>query len=213
MSAGCGDCRGMTPTKGLTAAYRRVLWVVVALNFTMFVTESLAGYFGRSVALQADALDFLGDSLTYGLTLWVLDKSLGMRTTVALLKGLSLSVMAVGVLGYSAIRALKEVEPEPMTMGTVAILALLVNLGSALLLFRHRMGDSNVRSVWLCSRNDAISNIAVVVAAGLVAWTGSRWPDLAVAVGIAALFLHSSLQITRSALSERRMTESRAPVG
>lgn len=198
---------------GLTAAYRRVLWAVVALNVAMFVTESLAGYFGQSVALQADALDFLGDSLTYGLTLWVLDKSLWMRTSVALLKGLSLSVMAVGVLCYSGFRALKDAEPEPMTMGTVAILALLVNPGSALLLFRYRMGDSNVRSVWLCSRNDAISNIAVLMAAGLVAWTGSRWPDLAVAVGLAALFLHSSLQITRTALAERRMMGSQAPVG
>jgi cation diffusion facilitator family transporter len=211
MTAGCGDGCGIPRAEALTAAYRRVLWIVVALNVGMFVTESLAGYFGDSAALQADALDFLGDSITYGMTLWVLDKSFWMRTSVALLKGLSLSVMAVGVLCYSGFRALKDVEPEPMTMGTVAILALFVNLGSALLLFRYRMGDSNVRSVWLCSRNDTISNIAVLMAAGLVAWTGSRWPDVAVAVGIAALFLHSSLQITRTALSERRSLGTHAP--
>lgn len=170
----------------------------------MFVAEMAAGALAGSQALQADALDFLGDSMTYGLTLLVLGQTLRVRAGAALVKGLSLGLMGLWVFGTTAYQTLILGLPSAEVMGTVGLLALAANLGSVLLLLRYRNGDSNVRSVWLCSRNDAIGNIAVMLAAGGVWLTGTAWPDLLVAAIMAGLFLWSALQITRQALQEWR---------
>lgn len=182
---------------------------VVAINATMFLVELLGGRLAGSRALEADALDFLGDSLTYGLTLWAVGRSDRTRAGAALLKGASLSAMALWVLGSTLWSVFVLGTPRAGLMGGVGFLALAANLASVLLLLRWREGDANVRSVWLCSRNDAIGNLAVIVAAGAVAATGSAWPDLLVAAAMAGLFLHSSIRILRRARSELRDAGSR----
>jgi cation diffusion facilitator family transporter len=200
-----GACCGEEPRfEGLSTAYRRVLWVVIAINASMFLTETAAGWLAGSVALQADALDFLGDSLTYGISLLVIGRPARWRASAALFKGFSLGAMGLWVLGYTSYRVLVLGVPDAAVMGAIGFLALAANVGSALLLFRFREGDANVRSVWLCSRNDAIGNLAVVGAAGLVAATGTAWPDLAVAAVMALLFLSSASQILRQSVGELR---------
>lgn len=206
--SGC-SCGSSAAFDGMSAAYRRVLWWVILINAGMFVVEILGGAMAGSMALKADALDFLGDSLTYGLSLWVIGRPAHWRSHAALLKGASLSLMALWVLGASAYRVLILGTPEPLLMGAIGVLALLANLGSAALLYRFRDGDANVRSVWLCSRNDALGNLGVMLAAGAVWLTGSGWPDLAMAALMAGLFLWSSVSILRQARGELR--ESMAP--
>jgi len=189
---------------GASAAYRRVLWAVIAINFSMFVIEIAGGVLAGSVALQADALDFLGDSFTYAISLLVIGHAAHWRARAALFKGLTLGLMGLWVLGFTAWRVLVLGVPDAMVMGAIGFLATAANVGSALLLMRYRDGDANVRSVWLCSRNDAIGNLAVIGAAGLVALTGTAWPDLAVATIMALLFLSSAGQIIRQAQGELR---------
>ena len=183
---------------------RRVLVIALVLNAAMFVFEMAAGLSADSVALQADALDFLGDALTYGISLAVLGMSLAHRATAALVKGIAMALFGTWVLGSAAHAAWTQPLPVPEVMGATGILALVVNLGVAALLYRYRGGDSNMRSVWLCSRNDAIGNLAVVVAALGVLGTGTVWPDLAVAAIMAGLALFASAQVVRHALAERR---------
>lgn len=200
--AGC--CNEQPAMDNTTPAYRRVLWTVIGLNLGMFAVEMFAGLKGQSLALQADALDFLGDGLTYGLSLAVLGSALRVRATAALIKGASLALLAAWILGSAIWRVFFVGDPSPLVMGTVGFLALAVNAVSALLLMRYRHGDANVRSVWLCSRNDAVGNVAVIAAAGLVATSGTAWPDLVVAAAMASLFLHSSTGIIRQARGELR---------
>ncbi|UZE96181.1 cation transporter [Alkalimarinus alittae] len=190
--------------EGVSVRYKRVLWVVIALNAIMFGVEMTAGLFAQSQALQADALDFLADSVTYALSLWVIGKSIRMRTTVAIGKGLSLSFIGAWVLLSTIYQMTGVHSPEPVTMSWVAAAALGVNILSVILLISYKDGDANVRSVWLCSRNDAIGNVAVILAASGVWATQSGWPDLIVAFFMATLFFSSSLQIIRQALAERR---------
>jgi cation diffusion facilitator family transporter len=190
--------------EGLSADYKRRLWLVIAINAIMFVVEMMAGHLAKSQALQADALDFLGDSLTYGISLAVIGASVQVRTNAALVKGISLLLMGLWVFGSTTYRVFYVGVPEAQVMGIIGFLALLANLASVLLLVRYKDGDANVRSVWLCSRNDAIGNIAVMFAALGVWGTASGWPDLIVALIMAGLFLSSAFQIMRQALSERR---------
>lgn len=209
MSAGC--CTNEVRFEGLSTAYRRVLWIVIALNAAMFAAEMTAGFAAGSMALRADALDFLGDSLTYGLSLAVIGRSLRARARAALVKGASLGLLGVWVLGATMVEALGPAVPHAPTIGVVGMAALAVNVGSALMLMRWRNGDANVRSVWLCSRNDAVGNVAVIAAGGLVALTGTAWPDLAVAAAMAGIFLHSSWRIlgqARAELEEARQAVS-----
>ncbi|MBP8231226.1 MAG: cation transporter [Rhizorhabdus sp.] len=203
---GCSDVA--SAFDGASPAYKRVLWIVIALNAAMFLVEIVAGQVAGSMALQADALDFLADSLTYGITLAVLGMSLRMRAGAALAKGISLSVMGAYVLGASLWRTFLEGTPEAIAMGAVGAAALAVNVIAALLLLRYRDGDANVRSVWLCSRNDAIGNVAVLAAAGIVAVTGTKWADLGVAAIMAGLFLTSSMRIIRQAMAELKTTRA-----
>ena len=190
--------------EGLSADYKRRLWLVIAINAIMFVVEMMAGHLAKSQALQADALDFLGDSLTYGISLAVIGASVQVRTNAALVKGISLLLMGLWVFGSTTYRVFYVGVPEAQVMGIIGFLALLANLASVLLLVRYKDGDANVRSVWLCSRNDAIGNIAVMFAALGVWGTASGWPDLIVALIMAGLFLSSAFQIMRQALTERR---------
>lgn len=206
--AGC--CDHNVSFDGSSPAYRRVLWIVIAINAVMFVVEMSAGAASGSTALQADALDFLGDTLTYGISLYVIGRSVRMRATAALMKGVSLAAMGVGVLGWTIYQTFVLGVPNVVMMSGVAFLAFAANVVSALLLLKFRDGDSNVRSVWLCSRNDAIGNLAVIAAAGVVVLTGSAWPDLIVAAAMAALFLQSSVKIIRQATTELRMDRADA---
>ena len=200
MSASC--CTGQPSFDGASRAYKRVLWVVIGITAVMFAVETGAGYLAGSMALQADALDFLGDTMTYGVSLAVIGRSMAWRSGAALVKALSLGVFGCWVLGATLYRTLYLGMPEPLTMGAIAVLALFANLVSALLLYRIRDGDANVRSVWICSRNDAIGNVAVIAAAGLVAWLASPWPDLIVAAAMAVLFLSGAISIARQARAE-----------
>lgn len=188
---------------GASKAYKRALVAVIAINGAMAVAELWAGLAAQSVALQADALDFIGDTATYGLSLLVVGAPLVVRARVALLKGVSLAVMAVVVLGASLNFALSGSAPQAPVMTGIGVVALLANLASVVILMRWRDGDANVRSVWLCSRNDAIGNVAVMAAGGLVWATGSNAPDLIVAALMAGLFLRSAIEIITRALSER----------
>lgn len=199
-----GCCGHDAKFDGLSADYKRRLWLVIALNATMFFVEMTAGHLAKSQALQADALDFLGDALTYGISLAVIGASIRARTNAALAKGLSLFLMGSWVFGSTVYRVFYVGVPEAEIMGLVGFLALLTNLASVLLLVRYKDGDANVRSVWLCSRNDAIGNVAVMFAALGVWGTATGWPDLIVATIMAGLFLSSSFQIVRQALAERR---------
>ncbi|MEP0940959.1 MAG: cation transporter [Rhizobiaceae bacterium] len=197
----CG-CSGNPTFDGLDPAYKRVLWVVIAINAVMFLVEMSAGKLAGSQALQADALDFLGDSLTYGLSLAVIGMSLKARSMAALLKGMSLLLMGLWVFGSTAYQVLVLGVPQAEIMGAIGLLALAANLASVLLLMRYKDGDANVRSVWLCSRNDAIGNVAVMVASVAVWFTVSAWPDLIVATIMAGLFLRSSQLILVQAWQE-----------
>ena len=184
--------------------YRRIMWAVLAVNAVMFLIEAGAGLGAKSVALQADALDFLADAATYGITLLVLPMAIRWRARAALVKGASMALFGLWVLGATAYNAFLLDAPDALVMGSVGVLALLANLFCASLLFRFRGGDSNKRSAWLCSRNDVLGNLAVIVAAGGVSATGTAWPDLAVALIMAALWVHAAVQIIRQAIAELR---------
>lgn len=202
-SSACG-CHSNPRFDGMDPRYKRVLWTVIAVNAAMFVVEMTAGRLAGSQALQADALDFLGDTLTYGVSLAVIRKSLQVRSGAALLKGASLSLMGLWVFGSTLYHILILGLPRAEIMGGIALLALAANLASVLLLLRYKDGDANVRSVWLCSRNDAIGNVAVMIAALGVWGSETAWPDLVVAGIMACVFLTSSTQIFRQAWQERR---------
>ncbi len=198
MSDAC--CQVPPPPRGIS--YRRVLWIALAANLAMFVVEVVAAAWSGSSALAADAADFLGDSANYALSLGAIALGGAWVSRVALLKGLAMSLYGVAVLAYAGWRAWLGVPPEALTMGLVGAAALAVNFGVAVMLYRFREGDANMRSVWLCTRNDVIANIAVLVAAGGVFSTGTVWPDVAVAALLAVLGLSSGRIVIRHARAE-----------
>jgi Co/Zn/Cd efflux system component len=204
MSACCGH---NATFDGLSADYKRRLWAVIALNGGMFFVEMAAGALAGSQALQADALDFLADAVTYGISLAVIGQALHLRAMAALVKGLSLSAMGLWVFGSTVYHVFVLGMPRAEVMGIVGFFALAANVASVLLLMRYKDGDANVRSVWLCSRNDAIGNIAVMGAALAVWASATRWPDLIVAAAMAGMFLWSSSQILRQAWREIKTGE------
>jgi Co/Zn/Cd efflux system component len=205
--SGCGGCCGSDAKfDGLSRDYKTRLWIVIAINAAMFLVEMGAGALAGSQALQADALDFLGDALTYGISLAVIGATLHIRAWAAFAKGVSLFMMGLWVFGSTAYFVLVAGLPSAEVMGIVGFLAMAANLTSVALLSKYKDGDANVRSVWLCSRNDAIGNVAVMGAAIGVWLTGTKWPDLAVAALMAGLFLTSAFSILRQSIGELRET-------
>ena len=190
------------PTSG---RYRRVLWAALLINAAMFAVEIGAGLRSGSVSLLADAIDFLGDAANYGVSLWVLRMSLRHRAGAALLKGFSMGLFGLVVLGRALWSFSQGTVPEATTMGAVGALALLANVSVAAMLYAWREGDANMRSVWLCSRNDAIGNVAVMVAALGVFGTGRGWPDLIVAGVMGGLALSAAVAVIRQAWQEWRL--------
>ena len=211
MSAHCHDdhCNSGAAAAATATAdprYRRILWVALLVNATKFVVELGAGARSGSASLLADAIDFLGDAANYGLSLWVLAMALAWRARAALFKGASMLAFGVFVIGRVAWGALQGVPPEPITMGSVGLLALAANLGVAVLLYAWREGDANMRGVWLCTRNDALGNLAVMGAALGVLGTGTAWPDLVVAAIMAGLAISGGWAVIRHARQELAST-------
>lgn len=188
-------------------AYRRALWIVVLLNVGYGMVEMVGGFLAGSQAVKADALDFIGDGLITFLGLLAIGWSLAWRAQSALIQGIFLGILGLGVFAITLWRVFTQTMPDATLMGLFGIVALVVNILAVLPLLRFRKGDANMRAVWLFSRNDAIGNTAVVVAAGLVAWLDSGWPDLIVAFGVAGLFLHSSWSIIRDAQADLRTVQ------
>ncbi len=182
--------------------WRMILWIALVANAAMFVVEIIAGVAAESRALQADALDFLGDAANYAISLGVAGMALAWRARAALVKAATMLAFGVWVIGYAIYGFVIGSSPEPETMGLVGALALVVNMIVALLLFRYREGDANMRSVWICSRNDAIGNIAVLFAALGVFGTRQAWPDLLVASIMAGLAIWGSIEVLTQARRE-----------
>ncbi len=203
-----GGCQ--PPSRDVTPRFRKALWIALAINTAMFLVEIVAGVAAESSSLQADALDFLGDAANYGVALFVLGMSLHRRALAAMLKGATMGAFGLWVIGNTAFHALTGTVPEAGVMGVIGGLALAANLSVAVMLYAFREGDSNMRSVWICSRNDAIGNVAVMAAASGVFATNSGWPDFAVAGIMAALALSGAVQVMRHALSELRSTPAAA---
>lgn len=202
-ASACGNTTALNDPR-----WRRALWIALALNLGMFGVEMVAGYFSESRSLQADALDFLGDGANYAISLMVAGMALVWRARSALAKGLTLFGFGGWVLGTAIVALIGGTVPKAETMGIVGSLALAVNVGVALMLYKFRSGDANMRSVWICSRNDAIGNIAVMIAAVGVFQTNSAWPDLTVAGLLAILAISGGLQIVLHAANDLRESRS-----
>lgn len=199
MSAHCGHEIGFD---GTDPKFRRALIAVIFINFLMFGVEMMAGHISGSQALMADALDFFADGITYTISLIVIGMALRVRAFAAMAKGISLLLMGLWVIGSTVYDVMFIEAPKAEIMGAIGFLALLANIASVLILMRWQNGDANVRSVWLCSRNDAIGNVAVMFAALGVLGTGTGWPDLLVAGTMALLFVNSSIKIIKQSKME-----------
>jgi Co/Zn/Cd efflux system component len=189
---------------GMDESYKQRLMLVTGINIAMFVVEMIGGQFAGSQALKADALDFFADGVTYAISFWAIGRPITLRSLAALLKGSSLVLMGLWVAVTTLYRFFAGGLPAAEAMGGIGLLALAANVTTVLLLLPYRNGDANIRSVWLCSRNDAIGNVAVMIAAALVFVLGNRAPDLVVAGVMAVLFLTSATQILRQAAAEWR---------
>lgn len=200
-------CDGGCSNSLITPRYQKILWVALIANFAMFIVEVLSGLNAHSVSLMADAIDFFGDAMNYGISLAVLSMSLIWRARAALFKGITMGAFGLFVLASAVWSFMNGKVPEPYTMGVIGLLALAVNVGVALMLYAYRDGDANMESVWLCSRNDAIGNVAVMLAALGVFGSGSAWPDLLVAVIMASLGLSAAVQVVQRSVSEISSTE------
>ncbi|MGY3488217.1 Co/Zn/Cd efflux system component [Bradyrhizobium sp. USDA 4011] len=194
------------------AMYRRVLWLVLAINAAMFSVEIGAGLAAGSTALQADAVDFLGDAANYAISLFVVGMALRYRAIAALAKGATMALFGTWVLGTTAWHVYAGTLPHALTMGGVGLAALVANAASFWLLWQHRMGDANMRSAWICTRNDVLGNLAVLIAAAGVFGTGTGWPDVMVAAVMAMLALQGAVTVIRQAQSELRSTPKWSPL-
>ncbi len=215
MSAGCCDAKGEELAE-LHGRQRRVLWMVLVINAVLFVAEFTVGWLARSVALLADSLDMFGDAAVYGFSIWVLHRGARWRARAAFAKGTLQLAFGLLVLGQAAWQATRGSVPEVEAMGLMGAVALAGNTFAFYLLWSHRSDDINMRSTWLCSRNDLIANTAVLGATALVWWLDSRWPDVIVGVAIAALFLQTAFGVLRDArteLAELRHEPEATPVG
>ena len=202
MGANCCSHEDTCATALRSGRYRKILWIALVVNFTMFVVEIGAGFTAGSVSLLADSLDFAGDAANYGISLLVLGMGVVARARASLFKALCMLLFGIAVLATALWHLVSGTVPSAPTMGVVGTLALLANVGVAALLYAYREGDSNMRSVWLCSRNDALGNLAVLLAALGVFGTGSAWPDLLVAGIMASLATSAATQILLQACGE-----------
>jgi Co/Zn/Cd efflux system component len=201
MSASCCGCTPEPPT-GFDRKFRIVLWAALVINLAMFAVEISASFVAGSSALQADALDFLADAANHGISLFVAGMALAWRARAALVKGATMGLFGLGVLAGTTWHAIHSTVPQAELMGAIGFAALVANGAVATMLFAYRSGDANMRSIWLCSRNDVIGNLAVLLAAAGVFGTGTGWPDFAVALVMAGLGVSAAWQITRQALVE-----------
>ena len=211
MSASCcshDHSHAPDPQRG-NDSYRRVLWAVLAINAGMFAVEVVAGVAAGSASLQADALDFLGDSGNYAISLFVVGMALRYRAMAAAFKGATMAAFGLWVIGVAGWHAWHGTLPHAFTMGGVGVAALLANAASFGLLWAYRTGDANMRSAWICTRNDVLGNLAVLIAALGVFGTGTGWPDVIVAVIMAGLALHGAFVVLNQSRAELR---SPAPV-
>ena len=199
MSTCCSSGCGPAPTE---PRFRRALWIAFVINAAMFAVELSGGLRADSASLLADAADFLGDTANYAISLVALSMAAVWRSRAALLKGASMGIYGIAVIALAAFNFMRDAAPEPATMGVIGLLALLANVSVAVMLFKFRGGDANMQSVWVCSRNDAIGNVAVVLAAVGVFGTGSAGPDLLVALVMASLAITGSARVVRQALEE-----------
>ena len=204
MAWSCSAPEPKSPAPG----FRKALWIALWVNLAMFVVEGIASLSSGSVSLMADAIDFFGDSANYVLSLTVLSMGMLWRGRAAMVKGITMTVFGLVVWARAVWVVQAGITPEPLTMGAVGLLALAANMSVAAMLFKFREGDSDMRSVWLCSRNDAISNIAVMVAALGVFGTGTAWPDLIVAAIMGTLAITAGISVVRHARSD--IAEARA---
>lgn len=198
----CSHDHDTTASRATSPRYRRILWIALAINLAMFAVEIGAGFRSGSVSLLADAIDFFGDAANYGVTLAVLSMGVVWRGRAALLKSASMLAFGLFVMGRALWMLTQGGTPEAFTMGGIGLLALLANGAVAALLYAYREGDANMRSVWLCTRNDALGNVAVMLAALGVFGSGTAWPDLAVAAVIAGLAITSGWAVLRLATLE-----------
>lgn len=198
----CNSCAADAAPPTNAPRWRLALWIALVINAGMFLVEIVAGVTAGSQALLADALDFLGDAANYAISLWVAGMVLTWRARAALLKGATLAALGLWVLGSTVWSIWNGAPPEAHLMGMIGVAALVANGAVAVMLYRFRSGDANMRSVWICSRNDAIGNVAVVAAAAGVFGTGSAWPDLVVAAIMAGLGIWGGWQIMRQARQE-----------
>lgn len=201
----CGDAADRLSTS-VNREQQRVLRIVLGINAALFVGEYAAGWWAGSTALQADSLDSLGDAGVYALSLFVIGRSLRWRAGSALVKGGIQGLFGLAVLAEVVRKAAQGATPDAPIMAVVAAIALVANLACFLLLTRFRDQDINLRSVWLCSRNDVLNNVGVIAAAAAVAWLGQGWPDLLVGTLVALLFLHTSFDVLRAAIRQLRPT-------
>ena len=202
---GCKDSCGLPHENHIEEKYRKILYICLIANAAMFVVQTVGSYEALSVSLLANALDFLSDAANYGISLFVLGKNLKVKAQASFLKGISLGLVGLWVAFETLQHALQPELPKPEVMTIISIVGLAVNVGCAVLLYRHRSGDSNRESVWICSRNDAIGNIAVIAAAGGVFVSSTAWPDIIVAAILGYLALSGAWQILRAASKDLRI--------
>lgn len=202
MSDNCGACCGKVGPAPVDRRTQQILWVVLIANAVMFVVETVGGHATGSLALQADALDFAADAATYGVTLWAVGQSALARTRAALIKSAAMLGMGAVIMALAIGKLMWPVAPAAEPMGIIGALALAVNLGAVIMLLRFRDGDANLRSAWICSRNDAVGNVLVILAAAATAATASPWPDFAVGVIMSLLFVSGSWAVLKQARRE-----------
>jgi Co/Zn/Cd efflux system component len=211
-TACCGGHHDEHEIKRTDTAYRRVLWAVLIINSAMFAVEIGAGLHAGSASLQADALDFLGDAANYAVSLFVVGMALRYRATAALAKGVTMGLFGIWVLGVALWHAYAGTLPQASTMGVIGFTALAANAVSFGLLWAYRGGDANMRSAWICTRNDVLGNLAVLLAALGVFGTGSAWPDILVATIMASLAIQGAALVVRHALSELKSPDTVQPI-
>lgn len=204
MSNDCCDQACAAP-QAASPRYKRILWIALGINAVMFAVEIGGSVHSGSVSLLADAADFLGDAANYGISLFVLSMGLAARARAAVIKGLTMGAFGIFVIVRAVSMALEGTPPEPISMGLIGVLALAANLSVAAMLYAYREGDANMRSVWLCTRNDAIGNVAVMLAALGVWGTASVWPDLGVAAIMAILAISAAVSVVKQARREISM--------